>query len=61
MLVRRMVEPPGRSPALAAPADLPGTGSGLTEGVQALGGTLVAGPRDPRGWRVAAVLPLEAS
>jgi signal transduction histidine kinase len=31
---------------------------GLTEGVQALGGSLTAGPRDPRGWRVAAVLPL---
>jgi signal transduction histidine kinase len=31
---------------------------GLTEGVQALGGTLTAGPRDPCGWRVAAVLPL---
>jgi signal transduction histidine kinase len=31
---------------------------GLTEGVQALGGTLTAGPRDPGGWRVAVVLPL---
>lgn len=31
---------------------------GLTERVQALGGTLTAGPCGPSGWRVSAVLPL---
>lgn len=31
---------------------------GLTERVEALGGTLTAGPADPTGWRVAAFLPL---
>lgn len=31
---------------------------GLTERVEALGGTLTAGPETPSGWRVAAVLPL---
>ncbi|WP_141579561.1 sensor histidine kinase [Actinomadura sp. WMMA1423] len=32
---------------------------GLRERVEMLGGTLTAGPREPSGWRVAAVLPLE--
>jgi signal transduction histidine kinase len=31
---------------------------GLTERIQALGGTLSAGPRSPVGWHVTAVLPL---
>jgi signal transduction histidine kinase len=36
-----------------------GTGlAGLTERVEALGGTLAAGPANPAGWQVSAVLPV---
>ncbi|WP_432869006.1 sensor histidine kinase [Microbispora rosea] len=35
--------------------------AGLTEHVEALGGTLAAGPYAPHGWRVAATMPLAAS
>ncbi|GAB1819153.1 sensor histidine kinase [Herbidospora sp. RD11066] len=35
--------------------------AGLAESVEALGGTLAAGPNDPCGWRLAATLPLVAA
>lgn len=49
-------------PAVSAPAERRGGLGlpGLTERVEALGGTLTAGPADPTGWRVAAFLPLES-
>jgi signal transduction histidine kinase len=52
--------PGARSPH--SPARRSGLGlPGLTERVAALGGTLTAGPVDPCGWRVTAVLPLAAA
>ncbi|WP_061294871.1 sensor histidine kinase [Herbidospora cretacea] len=40
----------------------PGFGlSGLAERVEALGGGLTAGPHSPRGWRLAATIPLGAA
>lgn len=48
------------NPASSAPARRRGGYGlpGLTERVEALGGTLTAGPIDPTGWRVTAFLPL---
>jgi signal transduction histidine kinase len=44
--------PPRRRGGLGLP--------GLAERVEALGGTLTAGPREPSGWRVVADLPLSS-
>lgn len=51
---------PGHAPTLAG-TDRPRSGLGLlglTERVEAIGGTLTAGPLDADGWRTQAVLPL---
>jgi signal transduction histidine kinase len=54
--VRVEVADDGRQPARQSPG---GTGlAGLTARVEALGGTLTAGRREPAGWRVDATIPV---
>ncbi|WP_149260681.1 sensor histidine kinase [Actinomadura sp. K4S16] len=57
--LRVLVTDDARGGAAGPPARRGGAGlPGLRERVEMLGGTLTAGPRDPSGWQVAAVLPL---
>jgi signal transduction histidine kinase len=54
----------GRNGSAGPGADAPGAGGGLLgmrERARAYGGDVLAGPREPHGWRVSAHLKLESA
>ncbi|WP_415647830.1 sensor histidine kinase [Stackebrandtia soli] len=60
--VRVTVDDDGLAGARTSSRDRGGLGiPGLTERVESLGGSLSAGPRSPRGWRLSAFIPLSAN